>query len=97
MAYRRRKVPHAALSPLLRPAPHQSVLRQRRNRSVYSLLEGDGSLIVFSRGVRHVVQDSRKAVLGCLPVLSVAPKMVEATQPDSAANSNSPTRAEASF
>ena len=33
----------------------------------------EGSLILFSRGLRHIVQDSRQAVLGWLPALPTAP------------------------
>jgi hypothetical protein len=38
----------------------------------------EGSLIVFSRGLRHVVQDSRSAVFDLLPILPTAPEAVAA-------------------
>ena len=34
-----------------------------------------GCLIVFSRGLRHVTQDSRRAVLNLLPLLAPAPEI----------------------
>ncbi len=34
----------------------------------------EGRLIVFSRGLRHIVQDSRTAVLHWLPLMPDAPK-----------------------
>jgi hypothetical protein len=33
----------------------------------------EGSLIVFSRGVRHIVHDNRKAVFMWLPLMPPAP------------------------
>jgi len=43
-----------------------------------SLREGD--LIVFSRGLRHIAQDSRKAVLSWLPLMPAAPEAIAAAE-----------------
>jgi len=42
----------------------------------------EGSLIVFSRGLRHIVQDSRKTVLTWLPSMPAEPEVVAAKEID---------------
>jgi hypothetical protein len=45
----------------------------------------EGSLIVFSRGLRHIAQDSRQVVTNWPPRLPAAPGLVEAEEPTAVA------------
>jgi hypothetical protein len=55
----------------------------------------EGRLIVFSRGLRHIVQDSRTAVLRWLPLMPDAPKTLVTAAPETSMVQPSSEQAEA--